>query len=244
MIEIQNLTKSFSGTQVLKGISLQVRTGRTRVILGLSGSGKSVLMKHMIGLMKPDSGSIMVDGVDLTAVSGTQLLDVRRKFGMVFQQAALFDSMSVWDNVAFPLVEHTKLKKAEIHERVIDKLKLVGLEAAIDKFPSELSGGMRKRVGLARAIILEPQCVLYDEPTTGLDPVTTDNVDQMILDAAQRLQVTSVVISHDIGSALKVADDIAVLHKGEIVEDCTPDELKRSQHPFVREFLDIWFGKQ
>jgi phospholipid/cholesterol/gamma-HCH transport system ATP-binding protein len=244
MIEIRNLTKSFSGTPVLRGVSLNVRAGTTRVILGLSGSGKSVLMKHMIGLMKPDSGSIMVDGVDLTAMNGNGLLEIRRKFGMVFQQSALFDSMTVWENVAFPLVEHTKLSKPEVNDRVMDKLKLVGLEAAVDKFPAELSGGMRKRVGLARAVILEPKCVLYDEPTTGLDPVTTDNVDQMILDAAERLKVTSVVISHDIGSALKVADDIAVLHKGEIVEDCTPEELKRSQHPFVREFLDIWFGKQ
>jgi len=198
----------------------------------------------MIGLMKPDSGSIIVDGEDLTQMSTAQLLVIRRQFGMVFQQSALFDSMSVWENVAFPLIEHTKLSKSEINDRVIDKLQLVGLEKAVDKFPSELSGGMRKRVGLARAVILDPKCVLYDEPTTGLDPVTTDNVDQMIIDANQRLKVTSVVISHDIGSALKVADDIAVLHKGEIVEDCTPAELKRSQHPFVREFLDIWFGKQ
>ena len=244
MIEIRDLTKSFSGTTVLKGISLNVRRGSTRVILGLSGSGKSVLMRHMIGLMKPDSGSIVVDGEDLTQMNTAQLLGIRRQFGMVFQQSALFDSMTVWENVAFPLVEHTKLSKSEVNDRVIDKLKLVGLEKSIDKFPSELSGGMRKRVGLARAVILDPKCVLYDEPTTGLDPVTTDNVDQMIIDANQRLKVTSVVISHDIGSALKVADDIAVLHKGEIIEDCTPAELKRSQHPFVREFLDIWFGKQ
>ena len=162
MIEIRNLTKSFSGTPVLRGVSLNVRAGTTRVILGLSGSGKSVLMKHMIGLMKPDSGSIMVDGIDLTAMSGTDLLNIRRKFGMVFQQSALFDSMTVWENVAFPLVEHTKLSKPEVNDRVMDKLKLVGLEAAVDKFPAELSGGMRKRVGLARAVILEPKCVLYD----------------------------------------------------------------------------------
>ena len=163
---------------------------------------------------------------------------------MVFQQAALFDSMTVWENVAFPLKEHTDLPFDEINRRVLDKLDLVALAHTVEKFPSELSGGMRKRVGLARALILDPQCVLYDEPTTGLDPLSTDNVDQMILDAAERLKMTSVVISHDIGSAIKVADDIAVLHKGEIVEDCAPQDLKKSTHPFVREFLDVWFGKQ
>lgn len=223
---------------------MHIKRGRTRVILGLSGSGKSVLMKHIIGLMRPDSGSITIDGDDVTKFDDRRLLGVRRKFGMVFQQAALFDSMTVWENVAFPLKEHTDLPFDEINRRVLDKLDLVALAHTVEKFPSELSGGMRKRVGLARALILDPQCVLYDEPTTGLDPLSTDNVDQMILDAAARLKMTSVVISHDIGSAIKVADDIAVLHKGEIVEDCAPQDLKKSNHPFVREFLDVWFGKQ
>ena len=244
MIQIENLHTSFNGQPVLKGISMHIRRGRTRVILGLSGSGKSVLMKHIIGLMRPDTGSITIDGDDVTKFDDRALLGVRRKFGMVFQQAALFDSMNVWENVAFPLNEHTNLDHDAIHRQVIDKLELVGLAHTTDKYPSELSGGMRKRVGLARALILDPQCVLYDEPTTGLDPLSTDNVDQMILDAAARLKMTSVVISHDIGSAIKVADDIAVLHKGEIVEDCAPDDLKKSTHPFVREFLDVWFGKQ
>ncbi len=244
MITIENLHKSFNGQPVLKGISMHIRRGRTRVILGLSGSGKSVLMKHIIGLMRPDTGSITIDGDDVTKFDDQALLGVRRKFGMVFQQAALFDSMNVWENVAFPLKEHTDLEHEEIHRQVIDKLDLVGLAHTTEKYPSELSGGTRKRVGLARALILDPQCVLYDEPTTGLDPLSTDNVDQMILDAAARLKMTSVVISHDIGSAIKVADDIAVLHKGEIVEDCAPDDLKKSTHPFVREFLDVWFGKQ
>ena len=244
MILIENLHKSFNGQPVLKGISMHIKRGRTRVILGLSGSGKSVLMKHIIGLMRPDSGSITIDGDDVTKFDDRRLLGVRRNFGMVFQQAALFDSMTVWENVAFPLKEHTDLPFDEINRRVLDKLDLVALAHTVEKFPSELSGGMRKRVGLARALILDPQCVLYDEPTTGLDPLSTDNVDQMILDAAGRLKMTSVVISHDIGSAIKVADDIAVLHKGEIVEDCAPQDLKKSNHPFVREFLDVWFGKQ
>ena len=244
MIEIKDLKKSFGDTQVLKGVSFNVRPGTTRVILGLSGSGKSVLMKHMIGLMKPDSGQILMNGDDICRMDDTALLKLRTQFGMVFQQAALFDSMTVWENVAFPLLEHTKLSRKEVDERVLEKLAIVGLESSVNKFPAELSGGMRKRVGLARAVVLNPEVVLYDEPTTGLDPIPTDNVDQMILDAAQRLQVTSVVISHDVGSAMKVADDIAVLHKGEVVEDCAASEIRHSEHPFVKEFLNTWFGKQ
>ncbi len=244
MIQIEGVHKRFGTQHVLRGVSLNVEKGTTRVILGLSGSGKSVLIKHIIGLLRPDAGRIIVDGEDITRMSDAELLQLRRKFGMVFQQAALFDSMTVFDNVAFPLREHTKLHQDEIEKRVHDKLEIVGLTNVDHKFPSELSGGMRKRVGLARAIILEPMIVLYDEPTTGLDPITTDNVDQMIKDANQRLKVTSVVISHDIGSALAVADRIAVIHEGQIVEDSTPDELRRSEHPFVRQFLRAWFGKQ
>lgn len=244
MIHIQGVQKRFGPHHVLKGINLDVETGTTRVILGLSGSGKSVLMKHIIGLLKPDEGKIVVDGEDITQMSDPQLLNLRRKFGMVFQQAALFDSMNVFENVAFPLREHTKLGDKEIADKVHDRLELVGLTNVDHKFPNELSGGMRKRVGLARAIVLDPVCVLYDEPTTGLDPITTDNVDQMIIDANRRLKVTSVVISHDIGSALNVADRIAVIHQGEIVEDCTPQEIRDSKHPFVQKFLEVWFKKQ
>lgn len=244
LIEVKNVSKRFGKQEVLRGVSLSVAKGSTRVILGLSGSGKSVLMKHIIGLMKPDAGSIIVDGEDITTMSHQELLRVRRKFGMVFQQAALFDSMSVGDNVAFPLREHTKLSKSEIADRVAEKLKLVGLEGIEKKFPSELSGGMRKRVGLARAIILEPTCVLYDEPTTGLDPLTTDNVDTMILEANANLNVTSVIISHDVGSALKVADFIAVINEGRIVEDCAKDQIRQSKDPFVQKYLNSWFSKQ
>jgi phospholipid/cholesterol/gamma-HCH transport system ATP-binding protein len=244
LIELQNIRKKFGAQEVLRGVNLKVPTGSTRVILGLSGSGKSVLMKHIIGLLRPDSGKILIEGEDITTMSNEDLLRVRSKFGMVFQQAALFDSMSVGDNVAFPLREHTKLSKQEIEHKVIEKLTLVGLKDVFAKFPSELSGGMRKRVGLARAIVLDPKYVLYDEPTTGLDPLTTDNVDNMILEAKEHLKVTSVVISHDVGSAFKVADDIAVINEGIIVEDCTPDELRHSKDPFVQKYLQTWFGKQ
>jgi len=228
----------------LKGINLHVRRGKTRVILGVSGSGKTVLMKHMIGLLKPDLGEVLVDDEDIVKLDDKGMLRVRRKFGMVFQQAALFDSMTVRDNVAFPLREHTKWSDEEIAKKVAEKLAVVGLTGVEPKYPSELSGGMRKRVGLARALVLEPTCVLYDEPTTGLDPITTENVDQMIIDANARLQVTSVVISHDVGSAINVADDIAVIHEGVIVEDCPASEIRKSPHPFVQQFLNTWFGKQ
>jgi phospholipid/cholesterol/gamma-HCH transport system ATP-binding protein len=244
MLELIDVNKAFGTQQVLRGVNLKVHRGKTRVILGLSGSGKSVLMKHMIGLLKPDSGQILVDGADLTRLRGQALLSARRKFGMVFQQAALFDSMTVHQNVAFPLREHTAMNAQAIDAQVLEKLRLVGLGDMGQKYPSELSGGMRKRVGLARAIVLDPVCVLYDEPTTGLDPVTTDSVDTMIMAAKEDLKVTSVVISHDVGSALKVADDIAVIHEGRIVEDCPKEHIKRSDHPFVQKFLQTWYGKQ
>ena len=244
MLELVGISKAFGPQQVLRGVNLKIYRGKTRVILGLSGSGKSVLMKHMIGLLRPDEGQILLDGDDLVQLTGKNLLIARRKFGMVFQQAALFDSMTVEQNVAFPLREHTAMRPAQILQQVHEKLALVGLKGKEGKFPAELSGGMRKRVGLARAIVLDPQCVLYDEPTTGLDPVTTDNVDRMIMDAKRQLNVTSVVISHDVGSALKIADDIAVIHEGRIVEDCSVGAIRQSTHPFVQEFLSTWFGKQ
>jgi phospholipid/cholesterol/gamma-HCH transport system ATP-binding protein len=243
VIRIEGLNKRFGDHHVLKDINLHVERGKTRVILGPSGSGKTVLMKHLIGLLKPNTGKVLVDGQDITQLDTKALLDLRRKFGMVFQQAALFDSMTVAENVGFPLKEHTTLSAEEIAERVADKLELVSLQGTEDKFPAELSGGMRKRVGLARALIMDPICVLYDEPTTGLDPLTTEDVDQMILAAKNRLQVTAVVISHDVGSAIKVADDIAVINKGEIVEDCSSAVIRDSKHPFVQKFLNTWFHK-
>jgi phospholipid/cholesterol/gamma-HCH transport system ATP-binding protein len=243
-IQFEHVHKSFGTQTVLDDVSLSVRRGRTRVVLGLSGSGKSVLMKHAIGLLAPDRGRVVVDGDDIGKLTPQALLHVRRKFGMVFQQSALFDSMTVAQNVAFPLEEHSRMSRRQKADTVRDKLTLVGLANMAHKFPAELSGGMRKRVALARAIVLEPACVLYDEPTTGLDPLTTDTVDHMILDAQKALSVTSVVISHDIGSALKVADDIAVIDGGRIVADCPASELAQSTHPFVQKFLASWYGKQ
>jgi phospholipid/cholesterol/gamma-HCH transport system ATP-binding protein len=244
VIRIEDLHKSFGTNEVLKGVGLTVRRGSTMVILGGSGSGKSVLMKHMIGLLRPDSGRVIVEGEDLTKLSDRDLDRVRRKFGMVFQMAALFDSMTVLENVAFPLREHRKdLTEEEVRRIVAQKLKVVGLEGIEEKSPAELSGGMRKRVGLARAIVLDPKIVLYDEPTTGLDPITTDYVDDMILTAKRQLGVTSVVISHDIASAFKVADELAVLYNGLIVESGPPEQVRHSTHPHVREFLHTWFEK-
>jgi phospholipid/cholesterol/gamma-HCH transport system ATP-binding protein len=244
MIEILGLHKAFGAHEVLSGIDLQVPAGSTCVILGGSGSGKTVLMKHMIGLLKPNSGKVIVDGEDIVPMGEQALEVVRRKFGMVFQFAALFDSMTVFENVSFPLREHRKaLKEDEIRRIVQEKLSIVGLKNVEQKFPADLSGGMRKRVGLARAIVLDPKIVLYDEPTTGLDPITTDYVDEMILDAKRELGVTSVVISHDIASAFKVADNIAFLSQGIIVDQGPPATLRHSQHPAVKLFLSTWFGK-
>jgi phospholipid/cholesterol/gamma-HCH transport system ATP-binding protein len=243
MISVRNLHKAFGNHQVLTGVNLDIEEGTTCVILGGSGSGKTVLMKHIIGLLKPDQGQVLVEGEDVVPLNDLELEQARRKFGMVFQGAALFDSMTVGDNVAFPLREHSKLSEAEIRKRVEDKLAIVGLYDVAERYPAALSGGMRKRVGLARAIVHEPKIVLYDEPTTGLDPITTDYVDEMILTAKAKLGVTSLVISHDVASAFKVADQIAFLAGGKIVAHAPPAELRRSTHPVVKLFLSTWFGK-
>jgi phospholipid/cholesterol/gamma-HCH transport system ATP-binding protein len=244
MIQVVDLEKAFGANRVLTGINLSIPEGSTCVILGGSGSGKTVLMKHMIGLLKPDKGRVIVDGEDIVPYGPEDLERVRRKFGMVFQAAALFDSMTVYENVSFPLREHRKdLKEDQMREIVRSKLAIVGLKDVEERFPADLSGGMRKRVGLARAIILDPKIVLYDEPTTGLDPITTDYVDEMILDAKRELGVTSVVISHDIASAFKVADNIAFLSQGTIVAQGAPATLRHSEHPAVKHFLSMWFGK-
>jgi phospholipid/cholesterol/gamma-HCH transport system ATP-binding protein len=244
MIEIRDLHKAFNGFQVLKGVSLTIAEGTTMVVLGGSGSGKTVLMKHIMGLLKPDSGEVIVDGEDVSRMDRQKLSVFRERMGMVFQSSALFDSMTVGDNVAFPLREHTKMTEPEIAQRVKEKLAVVDLVDVEEKFPSELSGGMRKRVGLARAIVRDPKIVLYDEPTTGLDPITTESVDEMILNARQRLNVTSVVISHDIGSAFHIADTIAMLHQGVIVDQGPPATLRKSKEPHTKQFLSTWFGRQ
>ncbi len=244
MIQIVELHKTFGANKVLTGINVTIPEGSTCVILGGSGSGKTVLMKHMIGLLKPDSGQVIVDGEDLVPMGDAQLEQVRRKFGMVFQAAALFDSMTVFENVAFPLREHrADMPEEQVRELVRSKLKLMGLPESVEsKFPADLSGGMRKRVGLARAVVMEPKIVLYDEPTTGLDPITTAYVDEMILAAQRALKVTSVVISHDISSAFNVADYIAFLSKGVIVAFGPPEQVRASDQPAVKLFLETWFG--
>ncbi|HEX4801959.1 MAG TPA: ABC transporter ATP-binding protein [Myxococcaceae bacterium] len=242
-IEVVDLYKSFGSNQVLRGVNLAVDEGSTCVIMGTSGSGKTVLMKHLIGLLKPDRGEALVEGEDIVPMGPEQLAVVRRKFGMVFQGSALFDSMNVFENVSFPLREHAKMTEAQMREAVRHKLEIVGLVGVEDKYPADLSGGMRKRVALARAIVLDPKIVLYDEPTTGLDPITTDYVDEMILDAKRALGVTSVVISHDVASSFKVGDTIAFLADGKIVAQRPPKKLRQSQHPAVKLFLSSWFGK-
>jgi phospholipid/cholesterol/gamma-HCH transport system ATP-binding protein len=246
MIEVIGLYKSFQDNHVLRGIDLTVETGTTYVILGSSGSGKTVLMKHVIGLLRPDRGSVRVDGVDISRLVGRELTAARQQFGMVFQGAALFDSMTVFDNVAFPLKEKRRgIGHEELRARVVEKLKVVDLgEEVLDLWPAQLSGGMKKRVALARALVAEPKVVLYDEPTTGLDPITSDYVDDMIVTTKERLGVTSMVISHDIASAFKVADKLAVLYEGLIAAQGTPAEVRASEHPFVRKFLALWFEKQ
>lgn len=202
-----------------------------------AAGGKSVLLKHIIGLIKPDSGQVIVDDVDIASLNDRDLNEVRKKFGMLFQEAALFDSMNVMDNVAFPLREHTRKKEKEIREIVKERLRAVGLTGIEDKMPSELSGGMRKRVGLARAIAMHPQIVLFDEPTTGLDPVMTEAINELIVETQKKFNLTCVVISHDVQSIFTVGHKIAMLYKGRIIEYGTPDKIKMSSNPVLRQFL-------
>ncbi len=246
MIRIDGLCKAFGDKEVLRGITLDVEEGTTYVVLGASGSGKTVLLKHVIGLLKPDRGTVHVDGMEISALTGRELTDARRVFGMVFQGAALFDSMTVFDNVAFPVRERERrIPHDELLARVVESLRVVDLgEDVLDQWPSQLSGGMRKRVSLARALVANPKIVLYDEPTTGLDPITTNSVDAMIDQAKVRRGVTSMVISHDIASAFRVADRLAVLYDGRIAAQGTPDEVRRSDDPYVQRFLSLWFEKQ
>ncbi len=239
MIDIINLHKSFNGQHVLRGIDLHIPRGKVTVIIGGSGSGKTVLLRHIIGLLRPDEGRVLVDRVNIHALPRAELAEFRKRFGMLFQNAALFDSLSVFDNVAFPLIEHRKMRDPEAIREIVDaRLKLVGLGEISHKMPNELSGGMRKRVGLARAIALDPEIILYDEPTTGLDPISTVAIDNLILSMQQRLGVTSVVISHDVDSAFRIADQIAMIAGGRIVSRGTPDEVRGSALPLVQKFLN------
>jgi phospholipid/cholesterol/gamma-HCH transport system ATP-binding protein len=237
MIKLVDIHKSFGEQQVLKSLNLEIEDGKTTVIIGRSGGGKSVLLKHIIGLLKPDRGQVLIDDIDITKLNDRDLNEIRKKFGMLFQEAALFDSMTVGENVAFPLREHARMKEEEIKQIVADRLRAVGLTGVEEKMPSELSGGMRKRVGLARAIAMHPQIVLFDEPTTGLDPVMTEAINQLIIETQKNFNLTCVVISHDIQSMFKIGHKIAMLYEGEIIEYGTPDEFSTSDNPVLAQFL-------
>jgi phospholipid/cholesterol/gamma-HCH transport system ATP-binding protein len=238
MIEVIDLKKSFAGTEVLKGVNLNVRKGETVVVIGRSGCGKSVLLKHLIGLMKPDSGKILIDGVDVTTLKSEEMYEFRKRFGMLFQGAALFDSLTVWENVGLALLEHTDLSEEEIRKKVCQKLEQVGLDRLDDMKPSDLSGGMKKRVGLARAIAMDPPVILYDEPTTGLDPIMADVINELIRRLQKQLEITSVAVTHDMKSAYKIGDRLAMLYGGKIVFEGTPEEVKASRDEVVRQFVE------
>lgn len=237
MIKIADLYKSFRDNEVLQGVDLEVRAGESMVIIGGSGSGKSVLIKHIIGILRPDRGRVYVAGEEITHLNERDLNQVRKKFGMLFQAAALFDSLSVWENVGFALKQHTALSENQIRRIATQKLAMVGLYDVEELRPSELSGGMQKRVGLARAIAMEPEILLYDEPTTGLDPINADMINNLIIDMREKLRVTSVAITHDMVSAYKIADRIAMLYKGKLLQTGTPEEIQTTENPYVRQFI-------
>jgi len=238
MIKVRNLFKSFRDNQVLSGLDLDIVDGETITIIGGSGSGKSVLLKNIMGLLNPDSGGVEIDGTEITTLNDEQLLDVQKKFGYLFQGAALFDSLTVQDNVAFGIRNMVDVGKFDITKRVSDCLAMVGLKNIEELKPSELSGGMRKRVGLARAIAYSPKYILYDEPTTGLDPIMADVINNLILHLQKTINVTSIVVTHDMKSAYKVSNRIAMLYQGKIVGIGTPNEIENTKNPIIRQFID------
>lgn len=237
MIEIRNLHKSFGNHIILNDFNLTINDGETKVVIGRSGTGKSVLLKNIIGILRPDSGSIKINGVEVTTLNEREYNKVRMLMGMVFQGGALFDSMNVGENVSFVLNEFMKLDKKVIQAKVERCLGLVGLSGIEKMMPSELSGGMRKRVSLARVLCMEPRIIFYDEPTTGVDPITSDVINNLIIDLRHKLKVTSIVVTHDMSSAYKVADHIVMLYHGQILAEGTPQEIQDTQHPVVRQFI-------
>ncbi|UCE18397.1 MAG: ABC transporter ATP-binding protein [Gemmatimonadota bacterium] len=237
MIDIVHVKKSFHGVQVLGDVNLRIKRGQATVIIGRSGCGKSVLLKHIIGLLRPDSGEINIDGHDITSFSKRELFELRKRFGMLFQGAALFDSMSVGENVGLGLREHTDLTDVEIAAKVRQRLKEVGLPGIEEKRVAELSGGMKKRVGLARALAMDPDFVLFDEPTTGLDPIMADTINELICALNRKTSETIIVVTHDIVSAYKIGDHIAMLYEGQIIFNGTPEETKHTENPIVRQFI-------
>ena len=238
MIEIHNLYKKFNSFSVLNGLSLNIDKGQTCVIIGRSGCGKSVLLKHIVGLLRPDKGKVLVNQKEVAALNERELSALRSKISMVFQGGALFDSMDVAENVGFSLIEHTNTSAKEILERVEESLALVGLGGIGNLMPSELSGGMKKRVALARAICIRPEIILYDEPTTGIDPIAADSINELIRSLHDKLKVTSVVVTHDMKSAYHIADKIAMMYKGKIILEGSPREIKESKDPVVHQFIN------
>lgn len=237
-IEFRQVHKSFNHIPILAGMDLTILPGETVTIIGGSGIGKSVTLKLIVGLLKPEAGQIIIEGEDIVPLAENQLIRIRKKIGMVFQGSALFDSLSVAENIAYPLREHTVMSEQEIRERIRETLHLVGLDGAEDKEPADLSGGMRKRVALARAIALTPRIILYDEPTTGLDPANTEKINELIVDMNRKLAVTSVAVTHDMQSAFKISDRIGLLDKGKIVVVGTPKEIRRADLPLIRQFIN------
>ena len=238
-LQIKSLRKAFGDQVVLSGIDLNIAKGEIVTVLGRSGTGKSVLLKLIIGLQKPDEGTIELFGTEVTKLPLNELNQVRQKLGFLFQQAALYDSLSVEENVAFPLRRHTDLNDAEISERVRQMLARVDMENDLKKMPSEVSGGMKKRVGLARALILDPEIILLDEPTAGLDPITTKEIDELILSLQKEHEITSIIVTHDLSSVARLADRIVLLKDGNVIVEGKPDEVKQSKDPFVIEFLEL-----
>jgi phospholipid/cholesterol/gamma-HCH transport system ATP-binding protein len=244
LIELRNVHKRFGRLVVLNGVSLNIEEGQSLVVIGASGTGKSVMLKHIVGLLRPDKGEVWFDGHRIDDLRERELVAVRKQFGFLFQMGALFDSINVEENVAFPLVEHTRKPPEEISKLVDQKLALVGLKDTRKKMPAELSGGQRKRVALARAIALGPRVILYDEPTTGLDPIRSDVINELILKLQRELKVTSIVVTHDMQSAFKVGDRMVMLHDGKVIFDGTPDEVRTSDNPVVHRFVVGEAGEQ
>ena len=238
MIVIRDVCKNFESHRVLNNANLNIERGQTTVIIGRSGCGKSVLLKHIVGLLKPDSGKIFVDGQDISLLNEKQMKVMNLKIGMVFQGGALFDSMTVGENVGFALIEHQQVEKRELLERIEESLSMVDLSGIENLMPSELSGGMKKRVSLARAICMRPEIILYDEPTTGVDPITADSINELIRSMHDKLKVTSIVVTHDMKSAYRVADKVAMLYQGRIIAEGTPDEIQNTDNPVVHQFIN------
>jgi phospholipid/cholesterol/gamma-HCH transport system ATP-binding protein len=238
MIEIENLHKSFNSHEVLKGLNLKIEKGRTTVIIGRSGCGKTILLKHIMGILKPDNGRVLIDNQDIASFDEERLNSLRLRMGMVFQGCALFDSLTVRDNVGFALIEHKRLPKEEINQRVRESLAMVELSGVEDLMPAELSGGMKKRVALARAICIRPDIIIYDEPTTGVDPITADIINGLIKTLHDKLKVTSIAVTHDMKSAYKIADCIAMLYQGRIIACGLPDEIRDTTDPVVHQFIN------